>query len=126
MHVLDDVIGGAALERGDGNARLLGAGAEDDRRGVGDGTQGFEHLEPVAPGHVVIQADGIEAAGRGEPLALVAVMREGDLKAGPLQLALHQAGDTRIVIDIEDSIRWGRSQDRGRGHLHGLGRGQFP
>ena len=102
--VLDHVIRSARLERRDRDAALARAGDEDDRGCIGQGLDGVENVEPVAAGHVMVERHGVEAALRETREAGVAVAGGLDGMAEPAELALHEAAQRRIVVDVEEPM----------------------
>ena len=102
---LHDIIGGAGLEGGNGDAALLRPGHIDDGRGVGQRSDARQRLEPVLARHVVIERHDIDAALLDPTEAAVAILRDLDRIAAPLQPLLDEAGQTRVVIDIQDAER---------------------
>ncbi len=113
LDVLEHVIGGALPQRGDGDARLLRRGHEDDRRHRRHRTQRAQHVKTVATGHVVVERDHVEMLGAGERDPRGPVRRHRDGVPDPFEMLLHQARDSGIVIDVEDTHHVG-----GREHRH--------
>ena len=62
LHVLDQIVGGTRLQRGDGDAGILRRGDEHHRRRVRDRQDPLQRLQAVEPGHVLIERDDVDAA----------------------------------------------------------------
>ena len=102
LHILPDIVGGAGLERGNRDARVLRARHVDHRHVDGDALDLGQHVEAGLVGQVVIEGDGIERLGgqQREPFVPGGDMPDAD--AVRRERALHQPADTRIVVDVED------------------------
>jgi hypothetical protein len=101
VDVLDHIVGGARLQRGDGDRRVLRGGDKYHRRRVRDPQYPLKGFEAVEAGHVLIECDDVDAALL-EPLEpVVAGRRMDDREAEPRQTALHQPGQRRVVVDIQ-------------------------
>jgi len=62
VHVLHQIIGGAGLQGGDGDARILRGADEHHGRRVRDGHDPLEGFQAVEPRHVLIERDDVDAA----------------------------------------------------------------
>ena len=60
--ILDQIVGGAGLQRGDGNRGILRRGDEHHRRRIRDRQDPLKRLETVEAGHVLIERDDVDAA----------------------------------------------------------------
>jgi hypothetical protein len=101
LGVLDEVIGGAGLQRGDGDAAVERGRDEHHRRGVLDRADARQRLQPVQARHVLVERDHVDAAladARDPGLAVGGML---DVETLPLQPALHQPRERGIVVDIE-------------------------
>ena len=103
--VLDQVVGGAGLQRRDGDRRILRGRDEHHRRRVRDRHDPFQRFQPVEPGHVLVERHDIDAALRQPRQSLVAARRMDDLEAGPRQATVDQPGQSLVVIDIQKGRR---------------------
>ena len=103
LEVLPHVVGGPRLEGGDGDAAVLRAGDVDHRRRIRQGADRRQQVEAGLAGHVVVQGHEIDAAGLepGEARRPVGGVLDGvaAVREGPL----HEAGETGIVVDVEDA-----------------------
>ena len=101
LGVLDQVVGGAGLQRGHGDAAVERGGDEHHRRRVLDRADPRQRLQPVEARHVLVERDHVDAAlaNAGEPGLAIGCML--DDKTLPLQPALHQPRESGIVVDIE-------------------------
>ena len=115
LDFLDDIVGRARLQGGDGNAAFLGAGDVDHRRGIGEGADGGQRLQPVLAGHEMVQRHGLDVAllQQGETLRPAGRQRHVVAHAG--ELAPHQAPEAGIVVDIEHAHARLRRPGVGRG-----------
>ena len=104
--VLDDVVGRACLQRGDGDAPLVAAAGVDHRGRIGQGADLVQDFEPFPAGHEMVQRHRVEAARAQQRQAVVAALRQGDVVTLARERALHQAAECGVVIDVED--RYGR------------------
>ena len=105
LHILDQIIGRACLQRGDGNRRILRGGDEHHRRRAGDRQYLLQRLQSVEAGHVLVERDGVDAALRQPVEALLAIGGMHDLEAEPRQAAVDQPGQRRVVVDIQQCRR---------------------
>ena len=64
VDVLDQVVGGAGLQRGDRDRGILRRRDEHHRRRVRDLQQLLQRLQPVEPRHVLVERDHVDAALR--------------------------------------------------------------
>ena len=103
--VLDQIVGGAGLQRGDGDRRILRGRDEHHRRRVRDRHDLLQRLQAVEAGHVLIERDDVDAALREPRQPLLAVRRVNDLEAGPRQAAIDQPGEAGVVVDIQQCRR---------------------
>ena len=110
LHVLDQIIDGAGLQRGDGDRGILRRRDEHHRRRIRDRQNPLQRLEAVEAGHVLIERDDVDAALLQPLEPLRAAGRMHDLEAEPRQAALDQPGQRRVVVDI-------KQRGRGRGHV---------
>ena len=62
LDVLDQIVGGAGLQRGDGDAGVLRGGDEHHRRRIRDRQDPLQRFEAVEAGHVLIERDDVDAA----------------------------------------------------------------
>ena len=62
LHILDQVIGRAGLQRGDGDRGILRGGDEHHRRRIRDRQDPLQRFEAVEAGHVLIERDDVDAA----------------------------------------------------------------
>ena len=62
LHVLDQIVGGAGLQRGDGDLGILRRGDEHHRRRIRDRQDPLQRLQAVEAGHVLIERDDVDAA----------------------------------------------------------------
>ena len=106
LYVLDQIIGGAGLQRGDGDRGILRGGDEHHRRRARDRHDPFQRLQPVEAGHELIERDDVDAAllQAGQPLGAARGMHH--LEAEPRQAAVDQPGEPRIIVDIEQCGHW--------------------
>ena len=115
--ILDQIVGGARLQRGDGDRGILRGRDEHHRRRVRDFQDPLQRLEPVEAGHVLIERDDVDAALRQALETLLPARRMHDLEAEPRQAALDQPGERLVVVDIQQGRRrlvsWGGCQEPG-------------
>ena len=64
LHVLDQIVGRAGLQRGDGDRRILRRRDEHHRRRVRDRQDPLQRLQAVEAGHVLVERDDVDAALR--------------------------------------------------------------
>ena len=109
--ILDDIVGGAGAEGGDGDTAFLGPGDIDHRRRVRQGDDVVQDVETVAAGHVVIEGHDVEIVGSGDERAQagVAVGRTGHGIAVSPQLLLDQPRQPAVIIDVEQADEVARS-----------------
>ena len=62
LEILDQIIDGAGLQRGDGDRGILRRGDEHHRRRIRDRQDPLQRLEAVEAGHVLIERDDVDAA----------------------------------------------------------------
>jgi hypothetical protein len=103
--ILDQIVGGAGLQRGDGDRRILRGGDEHHRRGVRDRHDPLQRFEAVEPWHELVERDNVDAALRQPRQPGFAARRMNDLEAGPRQAAVDQPGKTGVVVDIQQCRR---------------------
>ena len=60
--ILDQIIGGAGLQGGDGDAGILRRRDEHHRRRIRDRQDPLQGFEAVEAGHVLIERDDVDAA----------------------------------------------------------------
>jgi hypothetical protein len=107
LHVLDQIIGRAGLQRGDGDAGILRGRDEHHRRRIRDRHDPLQRLQAVEAGHVLVERDDVDAALLPADRALLAARRMDDLEAQPRQAALDQPGQRLVVVDIQQcGRRW--------------------
>ena len=107
LDVLDQIVGGARLQRGDGDRRVLRGGDEHHRRRVRDPQYPLQRFEAVEAGHVLIECYNIDAALLQPIEPVRAARRMNDREAEPRQAALHQPGQRRVIVDIQQCRRRG-------------------
>ena len=107
VHALDQIVGGAGLQRGDGNAGILRGRDEHHRRRVRDRHDPLQRFQPVEARHVLIERDGIDAALLQAIQAVGAVGGMNDLEAEPRQAAIDQPGQPGVVVDVQQCGRRG-------------------
>jgi hypothetical protein len=101
--VLRHIIGCAGLECRDRHAEIAGPGHVDDRRRILQRSELLKEVQAGAAGHVMIEADRVDAA------LLQALERRGgvwrmlDDKSPAMQDFLDEAGETGVVIDVKDA-----------------------
>ena len=114
LDVLDQIIDGAGLQRGDGDRGILRRRDEHHRRRVRDRQDPLQRLEAVEAGHVLIERDNVDAALLQPLQPLCAAGRMHHLEAEPRQAAVDQPGQRRVVVDVQQ-------RGRGRGHVAAAG-----
>ena len=62
LHVLDQIVGGAGLQRGDGDRGILRRRDEHHRRRIRDRQDPLQRFEAVEAGHVLVERDDVDAA----------------------------------------------------------------
>ena len=62
LQILDQIVGGAGLQRGDRDAGILRRGDEHHRRRIRDRQDPLQRFEAVEPGHVLVERDDVDAA----------------------------------------------------------------
>ena len=103
--ILDQIVGGTRLQRGDGDRGILRGRDEHHRRGIRDLQDLLERLQAIEAGHVLIERDDVDAA-LGEALqALLPAGGMDDLEAVPRQAAVDQAGQRRVVVNVQQCRR---------------------
>ena len=108
LHILDQIVGRARLQRGDRDRRILRRRDEHHRRRVRDRENPLQRLQTVEAGHVLVERDGVDAALRQPRQALLAAFGMHDLEAGTRQAAVDQPRQTGVVVDIQQCRRrWG-------------------
>ena len=105
--VLDQIVGGAGLQRRDGDRRILRGRDEHHRRRIRDRHDPFQRFEAVEARHVLVERNHIDAALRQPRQPLLAARRMDDLEARPRQAAVDQPGEARVVLDIQQCRRRG-------------------
>ena len=103
--VLDQIVGGAGLQRRDGDRRVLGGCDENHRRGIRYRHNLFQRFEAVETRHVLVERNHIDTALRQPRQPLLAPRRVNDLEAGPRQAAVDQPGEAGVVVDIQQCRR---------------------
>ena len=103
--VLDHVVGGAGLQRGDRDTAFVAAGDVDDGRMIGHRPDLGEDLEAFLARHEMVERDGIEALATQKVETLGAAFGQHDLVALSRQLALHETTQGRVVVDIQEPRR---------------------
>ncbi len=114
LDVLDQVIDGAGLQRGDGDRGILRRRDEHHRRRVRDLQDPLQRFEAVEAGHVLIERDDVDAALTQPLQPFGAAVRMHHLDAEPRQAAVDQPGQRRIVVDV-------KQRGHGRGHVAAAG-----
>ena len=101
LYVLDEIVGRAGLERGDGDLGILRCRDEHDRWRFRDRHDPLERFQPVEARHVLVERDDVDAALRQaiQPLGPATGMH--DLQTEPRQTAFDQARERLVVVDIE-------------------------
>ena len=116
LDVLDQIVGGAGLQRGDGDRRILRGRDEHHRRRVRDRHDPFQRFEAVEARHVLVERDDVDAALLQPRQPLLAARRVDDLEAAPRQAAVDQPGERRrrrrYTAVSASRVSWG-----GRRHL---------
>ena len=103
--VLDDVVDGSRLQRGDGDAPLVAATGVDHRRMIGHRLDLGEDFEALLARHEMVEHDGVEALRGGHCHALRASVGQQHLVSLPRQRPLHEPAQTGIIVDVEQSRR---------------------
>ncbi len=116
LHVLDEIVGSAGLQRGHRDRGILRGGDEHHRRRVRDRHDPFQRLQTIEAGHELIERDDVDAA-------LAQALQPGGaangmhhLEAEPRQTAVDQAGEPFVVVDV---------QQRGHRGTHGAAGGTW-
>ena len=100
VHVLDQIVGSAGLQRGDGDIGILRGRDEHHRRRVRDRHDPLQRLQSVEAGHVLVERDHVDAALREAIEPVAAIRRVHDLEAEPRHAAIDQPGEGVIVVDV--------------------------
>lgn len=110
VDVLPDIVDRACLQRRHGDPAVLRPGDVDDRRGIGQGQDLRQQVEPGLARHVVVQRDDVDAAlqDAGDAGRAIVCMLEGE--PARLQRALHEAREARVVVDVEQAWSVGHGQ----------------
>ena len=108
LDILDQIVGGARLQRGHGDVGILRRRDEHHRRRVRDRQDLLERLQAVEARHVLIERDDVDAAVPEALEPLRAACGVNDLEAEPAQAAIDQPGEGLVVVDIQQ--RWHRSR----------------
>ena len=99
---LNDIIGGAGLQRRDRDAALRLARHIDDRRRVRHRVDLGHDLEAGAARHVMVERDHVDAAGAQPRQAGFAIAGRFDAIAMARQVLVGQPAQSCIVVDIKD------------------------
>ena len=101
LHILDQIIGGARLQRGDGDRRVLRGGDEHDRRRIWNAQDPLQGFEAVEAGHVLVERDDVDTALLQPVEPVLAARRMHHVEAEPRQAAVDQPGQRVVVVDIQ-------------------------
>ena len=99
--VLHQVIGGARLQRSDGDIRILRRGDEHHRWRIGDRQDPVQRFEAVETRHVLVERHDIDASLPQPIEAMLAAGGMDDAKARSRQAAFDQSRQRVIVVDIQ-------------------------
>jgi hypothetical protein len=102
---LDHIVGGAGLQRRDGNAALVGAGDVDDRWTVAQLAQLGDGVQPVPFRHVVVDTDQVERLRAGNLHPFGASRGAGHGVAATCKQLLDQPAQARVIVDVENPAR---------------------
>ena len=101
LHILDQIIGGAGLQRGDGDRRVLRRGDEHHRRGIRNSQYPLQGFEAVEAGHVLVKRDDVDTALLEPVKPVLAACRMHHVEAEPRQAAVDQPGQRLVIVDIQ-------------------------
>jgi hypothetical protein len=114
-HVLDDIVGGARAQGGDGDPAFLGPGDIDHRRRVRQGDDLGQDIQTFAARHVVVEGHDVEIARPGHEGVEtgIAVQRAGDGIAVTAQLLFDQPRQAAVIVDVKqaNNVAFGRPGD---------------
>jgi hypothetical protein len=103
---LHNIFVSASFEGGDGDAAFLRARDVDNRRAARQLAQFPEGLQPIHPGHVMVDRDQVETAIGRNAQALVAACSGHDDMTSPSKQLLDQPACSGIIVDVQDTPRF--------------------
>ena len=101
LDILDQIVGGAGLQCGDGNTGILRGGDEHHRRRIRDRQDPLEGFEAVEAGHVLVERDDVDVALLQAIEPVSAARRMNDVETKSRHAAVDQPGQRFVIVDIK-------------------------